>query len=84
MNFLTDDPPIKLSRFIEDTEYIHYLYPRRLMDVKPKNQKEVNHENLSSCKNLDRLPRGKLEKKILCVATSGSLTNFAPISEEKS
>ena len=26
------------------------------MIVKPKNQKEVSHENFSSCKNLDRLP----------------------------
>jgi len=33
------------------------------MNVKSKNQREVNHENLSSSKNLDRLPRDKLEKK---------------------
>ena len=83
MNFLTDDPPIKLSKFIADTEYIHYLYPRRLMDVKPKSQKEVNLENLSSCNNLDRLPRGKLEKKIPSGPIGGSLTNFALISKEK-
>jgi len=53
------------------------------MNVKPKNQKEVNHENLSSSKNLDRLPRDKLEKKIPSVPTGGSLTDFALISEEK-
>ena len=54
------------------------------MNVKPKNQKEVNHENLSNGKNLDRLPCDKLEKKIPCGPTDGLLTNFALISEEKS
>jgi hypothetical protein len=29
----------------------HYAYLRRFMNVKPKNQKEVHHENFSSCKN---------------------------------
>ena len=33
------------------------------MIVKPKKQKEVNHENLASYKDLDRLSRDKLEKK---------------------
>ena len=54
------------------------------MIVKPKNQKEVNHENLASYKDLDRLSRDKLEKKIRFVPTDGSLTNFALISEKKS
>ena len=64
--------------------WIHYVYLWPLINFKPKNQKEVNHEDLSSCKNLDRLPRDKLEKKIPFVPTGGSLTNFALISEEKS
>ena len=34
------------------------------MNVKPKHQKEVHHENFSSCKNLDRLPCYQFEKKI--------------------
>ena len=84
MNFLVDASAIKLTQIIADTEYIHYLYLRRFMDVKPKNQKEVNHENLSSCKNLDRLPRDKLEKKIPSGLIGGLLTNFALILEEKS
>ena len=54
------------------------------MDVKPKNQKEVNHENLSSCNNLDRLPRDKPEIKIPSGPIGGLLTNFALILEEKS
>lgn len=33
------------------------------MNVKPKNQTELKHENLLSSKNLDRLPRDKLVKK---------------------
>jgi len=33
------------------------------VNVKLKNQKEINHENLTSCKNLDRLPRYQFEKK---------------------
>ena len=54
------------------------------MDVKPKNKKEVNHENSSSCKNLDRLSPDKLEKKNPSVPVGGLLTNFALISKEKS
>jgi len=77
-------PAIKLIKIIADTIWIHYAYLRRFMNVKPKNQKEVNHENLSSSKNLDRLPRDKLKKKIPSVPTGGSLTNFALISEGKS
>ena len=53
-------------------------------ECQTKNQKEVNRENLSSSKNLDRLPRDKLEKKLPSMPTCGSLTNFALISEEKS
>jgi len=75
---------IKLTKIIADTIWIHYAYPGPFMIVKPKNQKEVNHENLSSSKNLDRLPCDKLEKKLPPVLTGGSLTNFALISEEKS
>jgi len=54
------------------------------MNVKPKNQKEVNHENLTSCKNLDRLPRYQFEKKTPFEPTGGPLTNFVMISEEMS
>jgi integrase/recombinase XerD len=35
------------------------------MNVKPKNQKEVSHENFSCCKNLDRLPRYQFLKNNL-------------------
>jgi hypothetical protein len=41
----------------------------------------VSYENLTSCKNLDRLPRYQFEKKIPSVPTGGSLTNFVLISE---
>jgi hypothetical protein len=54
------------------------------MNVKPKNQKEVHHENFSSCKNLDRLPCDQFEKKIQSVLTGGLSTNFAQILEENS
>ena len=84
MNFLGGCPTIKLTKIIADMKWIHYAYLRRFMIVKPKNQKKVNHENLSSFKNLDRLSRNKLEKKIRFVPTDGSLTNFALISEKKS
>ena len=77
-------PTIKLTKIIADTMWIHYAYLRQFMTVKLKNQKEVNHENFSSCKNLDRLPHDKLEKKTRYVPTGGSLTNSALISEEKS
>ena len=77
-------PTIKLTKIIADTMWIHYAYLRRFMIVKPKNQKEVNHENLASYKDLDRLSRDKLEKKIRFVPTDGSLTNFSLISEKKS
>jgi hypothetical protein len=53
MKFLGECPPIKLTKIIADTIWIHYAYPRPFMNVKSKNQKEVNHENFSSCKNLD-------------------------------
>ncbi len=75
---------IKRSKIIADIKWIHYAYFWPFLNVNPKNQKEVNYENLSSGKNLDRLSRGKLEKKILCVLTGGSLKNFALITEEKS
>jgi hypothetical protein len=77
-------PTIKLTKIIADTIWIHYAYRRQFMIVKPKNQREVNHENLTSCKNLDRLPRYQFEKKIPSVPTGGSLTNFVLISEKKS
>ena len=84
MKFLGECAPIKLTQIIADTIWIHYAYRRRFMIVKPKNQKEVNHENLTSCKNLDRLPRYQFEKKIPSAPTGGSLTNFVLISEKKS
>jgi hypothetical protein len=48
---------------IADTKWIFYAYPSRFNNVKLKNQREASHENLASCKNLDRLPRVQLEKK---------------------
>jgi|GEM_PF-1481127 len=84
MNFLGGCPTIKLTQIIADIKWMHYAYLRRFMIVKPKNQKDVNHENLASYKDLDRLSRDKLEKKIRFVPTSGSLTNFALNSEVKS
>ena len=57
MKFLGECPPTKLIKIIADMKWIHYAYLRRFMNVKPKNQKEVNHENLTSCKNLDRVSR---------------------------
>jgi len=73
----------KLTKIIADTIWIHYAYPRPFMNVKSKNQKEVNHENFSSCKNLDWLPHYQFEKKTPSVPTDGSSTNSALISEEK-
>jgi hypothetical protein len=46
-------PTIKRPKIIADMKWVHYAYLRRFINVKPKNQKEVNYENLSSCKNLD-------------------------------
>ena len=46
------------------------------MIVKPKNQKEVNHENLASYKDLDRLSRDKLEKKITVRAYRWIINKF--------
>jgi len=63
MNFFSGCPTTKPTKIIADMQWIHYAYLRRFMIVKPKNQKEVNHENFSSCNNLDRLPRDKVEKK---------------------
>ena len=63
MKFLGGCPPIKLTKIIADMKWIPCDYLRRFIIVKPKKEKEVNHENLSSCKNLDRLPRDKLKKK---------------------
>ena len=83
MKFLGGCPPIKLTKIIADTIWIHYAYPRPFKNDKPKNQKEVNHENLSSCKNLDRVARYQFEKKIPSVLTGGSLTSFALISGKK-
>ena len=65
MKFLGGCPPIKLIKIIADMKWIHYDYLRRFIIVKPKNQKEVNHENLSSCKNLDRLSRYQFLKNNL-------------------
>ncbi len=84
MKFLGGCPPIKVTRINADMKWIHYAYLRPFKNVKPKNQKEVNHENFSSCKNLDRLSRYQFEKKILSVPTGGSLANFALISGESS
>ena len=84
MKFLGECPPIKLTKIIADMKWLHYAYLRPFKNVKPKNQKEVNHENLSSCKNLDRLSRYQFEKKIPSMLTGGSLTSFALISEKKS
>ena len=83
MKFPGECPSIKLTKIIADTIWIHYAYLRPLKNVKPKSQKEVNHENFSSRKNLDRLPRYQFEKKILSVPTGGSLTSFALISGMK-
>ena len=52
MKFLGECPTIKLAKIIADTKWIHHAYPRRFVNVKPKNQKVVNHENLTSCKIL--------------------------------
>ena len=57
MKFLGGCPPIKQAKIIADMIWIHYAYLRRFMNVKPENQKEVNHENFTSFKNLDRLSR---------------------------
>ena len=75
---------MKLAQIIADTIWIHYAYLRRFTNVKLKNHKDVNHENLSSCKNLDRLPGDQFEKKIPSGPIGGSLANFVQISEEKS
>jgi hypothetical protein len=77
-------PTIKLTKIIADTIWIHYAYRRRFMIVKPKKQKEVSYENLTSCKNLDRLPRHQFEKITPSLPTGGPLTNFALILEEMS
>ncbi len=71
MKFLSGSPPSKQTKIIADMKWIHYAYLRRFIIVKLKNQKEVNHENLSSCKNLDRLSRYQFEKKIPSVPTGG-------------
>ena len=84
MKILCGYPSIKLTKIIADMKWIHYAYLRPFKNVKPKNQKEVNHENLSSGKNLDRLSRHQFEKKIPSVLTGGSLTSFVLISEKKS
>ena len=84
MKFLGECPPTKLIKIISDMKRIHYAYLRRFMNVKPKSQKEVNHENFTSCKNLDRLPHYQFEKKIPSVPIGGLSTNYALISEEKS
>ena len=82
--FFGECSTIKPTKIIADTIWIHYAYLRQFMNVKLENQKEVNHENLTSCKNLDRLPRYQFEKKSLSVPTGGPLTNFVLISEEMS
>jgi hypothetical protein len=84
MKILDGYPSIKLTKIIADMIWIHYAYLRLFKNVIPKNQKEVNHENLSGCKNLNRLSRYQFEKKIPSVLTGGSLTSFALISEKKS
>ena len=83
MKLLDECPPIKPTKIIADMKWIHYAYLRPFKNVKPKNQKEVNHENFSSCKNLDRLSRYQFEKKIRSVPTGGLLTSFALILEKK-
>ena len=84
MKFFSGCSPIKLTKIIADMKWIHYDYLRWFSIVKPKNQKEVNHENLTSRKNLDRLSPYQFEKKIPSVPTDGSLTSFVLISEKKS
>ena len=71
MNILGECRTIKQIKIIADTIWIHYAYLRRFINVKPKNQKEAPHENLTSCKNLDRLPRYQFEKKTPSVPTGG-------------
>ena len=51
--YLARSPTIKLTKNVADTTWISYAYSSRFMNVKPKNQKEVGHENFTSCKNLD-------------------------------
>jgi len=43
MNFLGGCPTIKLTKIIADMKWIHYAYLRRFMNVKPKNQREVQN-----------------------------------------
>jgi hypothetical protein len=51
--FLAKSPTINFYSIIADIKWISYALPSRFMNVKPKNQKEVHHENFTSCKNLD-------------------------------
>jgi len=60
---LADAQPSNWLKIIADTIWILYAYPISDANIEPKNQKEVNHENLLSSKNLDRLPRYIFEKK---------------------
>ena len=55
--------------------------PQAVYECQTQNQKEVHHENFSSCKNLDRLPCDQFQKKIPFGLTGGLSTNFALISE---
>ncbi len=57
MKFLRECVPIKLTKIIADMKWIYYAYLRPFKNVKPKNQKQVHHENFSSCNNLDRVSR---------------------------
>jgi hypothetical protein len=52
MIFFTGWPTIKRPKIIADMKWIHYASLWWFITVKPKNQKEGSHENLSSCKNL--------------------------------
>jgi hypothetical protein len=83
MNILDECRAIKLIKIIADTKDTLCL-PQVVYKCQTQNQKEVNHENLTSCKNLDRLPCNQFEKKIPSVPTAGSLTSFVLNSEEKS
>ena len=47
MKFLGGCPLIKMTIIIADMKWIPFDYLRRFMKVKPKNQKEGNHENFA-------------------------------------
>jgi hypothetical protein len=76
MKFIGGCPTTKMTKFIADMKRIYYAYLRLFMNVKPKNQKEVNHESFTSCKNLDGVSQSQFKKKIPFELTSGFQSNF--------